>query len=241
MNDIISTTMMSPLMRRASIKFNPIEHQLLGERIMNEVVFAAGFGQMPKSTIELVIIDFLRRLPAFKDKSSFEWSILLGISETKVNNLIYNAALRYGPIDNIPEDLLLLKYVCLAKYNGDDVQMLIEDKYDRMCIMKQIKELNEIVDTSFNKEIIRIKRDTLVKILERCYLKTDEDKEKLLNGLDPKVRKMLKEDDTYLLDKLLKKFLEGVAKGLGSKLVDLLVPGASFVSLISNIFTSIIK
>lgn len=241
MNDVIS--MGSPLMRRASIKFTPTEYQILGDRIITEVVFAAGFGQVSKSTIDLILIDFLRRLPAFKDNSLFEWSVLLGISETKVNNLLYNAALRYGPIDAIPEDLLLLKYVCLAKYDGNAVQMLIEDKYDRMCIMKQIKGLKEIVDTSFNKEIISIKRETLLKLLERCYFKSEEDKERLLNGLDPKVRSMLAEEEPPLVDirKLLSKFLEALAEGAGKNIADLLFPGASIISLISMILTSLIK
>lgn len=139
-----------------------------------------GFGSMNKNDFEVWIFNYLLRND-LNAQSNYDISVELGIPESKVKRLRYEASLKYGnPKDKTQYNkafLSLLDNVNLKKGSGNIIQFAVEDIQLRKYLDSILKKKGFFSDTSFNTEIVSITIDDLVVLLEETC--TQEDKERI--------------------------------------------------------------
>lgn len=128
-----------------------------------------GFGSMNKNDFEVWIFNYLLRND-LNAQSNYDISVELGIPESKVKRLRYEASLKYGnPKDKTQYNkafLSLLDNVNLKKGSGNIIQFAVEDIQLRKYLDSILKKKGFFSDTSFNTEIVSITIDDLVVLLE---------------------------------------------------------------------------
>jgi hypothetical protein len=194
------------------------DKEKFAEEFMNRYA-QRGFGSMNKSDFEILIFDLLRKYGDLKDKTQFEISIDLQISDSKVRRLSYESDLKYGQFTAEDIKIKFFKIVEQSKLRKDldKIEFVIENKFIRSSISAQLKRMGHYADSSFNAEIIRIHFESFIDLLEHYF--SDE----LIEEIVKECKELVKEKDpnqiTFKL--LLRKYLEGVASTAGKKTVDL--------------------
>lgn len=195
----------------------------LGEAIAEKYFGSRGFSAMNKKDIELLVFAIIRTSEAYRDMSNFDLSVKLGLPETRIKNLDYEARLAY-PKYWEDKKMLLLEYISKASYDKttEKFRFIIENKFDRLYLESKAKKMGELVDTSFNTEIVVISKEALVNLLVSVYGSDDNDVNALCRDLGDQAR--LYEDASGKLDvkRVFSKFVEGVAEGVGESLVKIL-------------------
>ena len=173
-----------------------------------------GFGTMNKTDFEVWIFHKWITDPQNVNKSNYEISRELRLSEAKVKKLRYEADLRY--IDKVTfeaerqSQLEKLFNNAFFDYSSDRIMFSVEDVALRQYIDHCLKEENRFSNTSFNREIISLSIDNFEILLR----KTDPDNSKMERLMED-ARDKLK-DEKITFKGLLKKFAEGFAEGAGS-------------------------
>ena len=137
-----------------------------------------GFGSMNKNDFEVWIFNYLLQND-FNAKTNFDISIELGIPESKVKRLRYEASLKYGDPKNTAQYnkafLSLLNNVTLKKGSDKIIQFAVEDLQLRKYLDSILKKKGLFSDTSFNTEVITITIGDLAVLLdETCTQKEKE-------------------------------------------------------------------
>lgn len=217
---------------------NTLEN-IIGTAIVSNYLKGRGFGTMTKNDFEILIFNSLLESGSFVGKTNFDISNELHIPESKVQRLMYEAQLVYGK-NNQEVYAKLFYYLMSLSYDDNKkmYQIIVENKYDRLSIMNEIKKGHQIVDISFNSEIISFKEKSLKDLISKAFFENDSEKQKLVEEIK-KQKKELNYDD------ILQKFLEGLAQGLGSNLgknaITLFLSDFNPVGCIANIVKSFFK
>lgn len=135
-----------------------------------DVYFDKGFGVMNKTEIETLLYDVLRKNKLLTG-SCFDDSFALKIPEAKARKLIYESQIKYSGRDHDQHYAYLRKSVgeCLMhahiSKNKKEVRFAIEDKYLRVALNAKLREHHFFADTSFNKDIVSLDKETFTKMI----------------------------------------------------------------------------
>lgn len=134
-----------------------------------EHYLSGSFGSMSKSETEILIFHLLSK--HFEISSNYEISNLLKISETKVKNLTLNAHLRYGRNNKDILKKIMLRICDTLDVNFDEnigeIKISVENPVEKRELVNEIKKLGSYADFSFNNEILKIKINFFLKLLNR--------------------------------------------------------------------------
>lgn len=134
-----------------------------------EHYLSGSFGSMSKSETEILIFHLLSK--HFEISSNYEISNLLKISETKVKNLTLNAHLRYGRSNKDILKKIMLRICDTLDVNFDEnigeIKISVENPVEKRELVNEIKKLGSYADFSFNNEILKIKINVFLKLLNR--------------------------------------------------------------------------
>lgn len=134
-----------------------------------EHYLSGSFGSMSKSETEILIFHLLSK--HFEISSNYEISNLLKISETKVKNLTLNAHLRYGQSNKDILKKIMLRICDTLDVNFDEnigeIKISLENPVEKRELVNEIKKLGSYADFSFNNEILKIKINVFLKLLNR--------------------------------------------------------------------------
>ena len=134
-----------------------------------EHYLSGSFGSMSKSETEILIFHLLSK--HFEISSNYEISNFLKISETKVKNLTLNAHLRYGQNNKDILKKIMLRICDTLDVNFDEnigeIKISVENPVEKRELVNEIKKLGSYADFSFNNEILKIKINVFLKLLNR--------------------------------------------------------------------------
>ncbi|EAT98794.1 MAG: hypothetical protein KH433_06315 [Campylobacter concisus] len=134
-----------------------------------EHYLSGSFGSMSKSETEILIFHLLSK--HFENSSNYEISNFLKISETKVKNLTLNAHLRYGQSNKDILKKIMLRICDTLDVNFDEnigeIKISVENPVEKRELVNEIKKLGSYADFSFNNEILKIKINFFLKLLNR--------------------------------------------------------------------------
>lgn len=134
-----------------------------------EHYLSGSFGSMSKSETEILIFHLLSK--HFENSSNYEISNFLKISETKVKNLTLNAHLRYGQSNKDILKKIMLRICDTLDVNFDEnigeIKISVENLVEKRELVNEIKKLGSYADFSFNNEILKIKINVFLKLLNR--------------------------------------------------------------------------
>ena len=134
-----------------------------------EHYLSGSFGSMSKSETEILIFHLLSK--HFEISSNYEISNFLKISETKVKNLTLNAHLRYGQSNKDILKKIMLRICDTLDVNFDEnigeIKFSVENPVEKRELVNEIKKLGSYADFSFNNEILKIKINVFLKLLNR--------------------------------------------------------------------------
>ena len=134
-----------------------------------EHYLSGSFGSMGKSETEILIFHLLSK--HFENSSNYEISNFLKISETKVKNLTLNAHLRYGQSNKDILKKIMLRICDTLDVNFDEnigeIKISVENPVEKRELVNEIKKLGSYADFSFNNEILKIKINFFLKLLNR--------------------------------------------------------------------------
>ena len=166
-------------------------HQTFSERILSEIQ-KMPFGSLPKIELELVILDALiRSLEPVDSYSNIEkhFSFLqknLKLTQTQLKNKILAAQLRFDSKSEIDVENYILASIVNEKYS-------IENNYIVITIFNPlINDLAKsyfetrgiILDTSFNKNLLKINLKGFIQFVFKLDRLTDSSKKELIEILN---------------------------------------------------------
>ena len=144
---------------------------------VRQAIISKGFGTLNKSDYESLLVFLLNKYDSsFSAQSTFQKSLLLKQPESKIRRLEYEGALKYGQHDIDAMRVQVKDYLenreCV--FDGDFVSFNIEDKFLYNFVSAYIKEQKHYVETSFNKDIITLSRDTFAQFIEDFLITAPE-------------------------------------------------------------------
>jgi hypothetical protein len=180
-----------------------------------------GFGSASKKDVELCVFRLLERHGNLAHKDNNTLSHEFQLTEAKVRNLRYEGKLRFPPKDKNYLEQEILCYLTKASFintGTGQIQFTVEDVYVQKSLNAKVKQLGGVPDTSFNREIVTLKKDHLVALAESLYsvqsAKDLETKLEQFEGKDDELKKTQTDFKNILLI-----FLKSTAKSLGSSAV----------------------
>ena len=151
------------------------------------------FGTMQKTDYESVLF-YVLMLNGFGDKTDFELSRLLKISEARVRNLRYKCSLEY-PIDEDYDKQLrniLAKATC--KWDGKRIQFSIPDKMLRLYTNNLLEADGNFTDSSFNSSIVSLTPMDMVDLMRKlCGEESNQHYEEIRKLVRNSTNRSLKE------------------------------------------------
>lgn len=120
--------------------------------------FGQGFGLVSKSEFELLLFYLLTKYGNIGKYTPFEMSFALGISETRVKNLMYASALRFSndKLAHIDNDLLALLNKSRFVADGKRIQFLVPDKFLQSYLNSKLSAIGGYADYSFNRDVVSV-------------------------------------------------------------------------------------
>lgn len=203
-----------------------------------------GLGSLTKKDAEILILHlFLKHTDAWR-KPLHELSLLLRMPEARLANHMYEMRLKY-PSDNesYVRDVLsaIFARVKFRSYEEKGTQLIefsVEDKFVRQRILADLREIGKFGDGSFNKEIMKIELDALVKVFERYLGKPDMLAMGTILSEAGKTKPLAKS----VFSGLFREFLKGAAGRAGEVSVDVAAAAATGgKSVVISLATAIAK
>jgi hypothetical protein len=182
------------------------------------------FGAMQKTEYETTLFHVLI-LNGYGDKTDFELSRLLRISEARIRNLRYKCSLEYPVDDEYDEQLRNLLGNAVYKWDGNRIQFCIPDQMLRLYTNNLLAEKNSFSDSSFNSSIVSVSPMDMMEILETlCDTKSLKGKTEF-DELCKSMKESLRSSEHKLPETTAEKLKEGVvafAKDMGGKISPML-------------------
>jgi len=170
-----------------------------------------GFGASSKRGTDLHLFHLLDRYGHLDKLDNAQVSHLLQITEARVKSYRYESKLRFPP----DEEKFLERRIlwCLARsefdYESKRIRFIVEDPYVRKDLAARSKRIGGVPDSSFNSEIVSLRIDQLVALIESLY--GDETGKTFKTGFD----KLAKEDTKIKFAEVRKAVVLGAAKAVG--------------------------
>lgn len=192
-----------------------------------------GFASMPKQELDIYLLHLLiEHGENIKNESGdinyHQLSLALKLSETKVKNLIYQINLKYNTQGN-QEGYFVVKLIELIDHSLFEVdkdkktiKFSVEDLYLKREFEYQISKIGGISDGSFNKNIIKLSKDTFDKLLKHLFDNNDnEEFYSYLKGKFPDKSELLDKiknaTTEHLTEKALDFFVDGITEVVKAK------------------------
>lgn len=151
------------------------------------------FGTLQKTDYESVLFQVLM-INGYGDKTDFELSRLLKISETRVRNLKYKCSLEYPINEDYEQQLRDILNNANYKFDGNRIQFCIPDKMLRLYINALLEADGNFTDSSFNSSIVSITPMDMVDLMIKlCGAEKNEDYEELRKHISNSTSQSLKE------------------------------------------------
>ena len=151
------------------------------------------FGTMQKTEYESVLFQVLM-LNGYGDKTDFELSRLLKISETRVRNLRYKCSLEYPIDEDYSEQLKGILMNANYKWDGNRIQFNIPDKMLRLYTNTLLEADGNFSDSSFNSSIVSLTPMDMVDLMKKlCGKESDSHYEELRKLISSSTSRSLKE------------------------------------------------
>ena len=135
-------------------------------------LFGSGFSVLGKKEVELAILALLEEAGALGTRTNHELSVALGITETRVRNLLHSARLRHGISDEdylrsrLPAMLTKMSAEVTKDKDGTErIRLVIEDALLQQALNARVKMAGGVPDTSFGKEITVVKLDVFTQVV----------------------------------------------------------------------------
>ncbi len=147
-----------------------------------------GFGSLPKREMEIYIFYLLKKNGAFNNMSNYDMANLLKISENRIKTLIADSSIKYECEDNevfhkkaLEEiaNIFFNKYKNKIDLTDDIITISLENPVLQRELNYAIKKIGYFSDTSFNKEIIKIKATVFIAVFYH-YIDDVRDKFEML-------------------------------------------------------------
>ncbi|EIL98261.1 hypothetical protein [Rhodanobacter thiooxydans] len=206
-----------------------------------------GLGSLTKKDAEILILHlFLTHTDAWQ-KPLHELSLLLRMPVARLANHMYEMRLKY-PGDNrsYVRDVLSalfarVKFRSYEEKGAQIVEFSVEDKFVRQRILADLRDIGKFGDGSFNKEILKIELDALVKVFERYLDRADMlAMNTVLSAAGKRGAKTSL--TTSIFSDLFREFLKGAAGRAGEISVDVAAAAATGgKSVVISLATAIAK
>lgn len=135
-------------------------------------LFGSGFSVLGKKEVELAVLALLEGAGALGTRTNHELSIALGITETRVRNLLHSARLRHGISDDdylrsrLPAMLTKMSAEVTKDKDGTErIRLVIEDALLQQALNARVKLAGGVPETSHSKEISVVKMDVFTKVV----------------------------------------------------------------------------
>jgi len=181
--------------------------------------FESGFGGMTKHDIDLLVYHLIsNKTDLLKDKSNYELSNLLMITETKVKNIQLESYLKYGSKDNV-RYLNKIKDEIEAgnikpELENDKIRFILDNSILKREFEYAIKSLGHVVDYSFNKDIISIKLPVFISVISDINKKNGDELESIIRT---ELKKQFRSDKKEL-EKIKGSNISDILKEYGKKI-----------------------
>ena len=198
-----------------SLKLSASQHKVFSEVFLEEYM-SRGHSNMSKREIDVLIFKILNNdIKAFKGLTNHLIAMKLRTTPSKVKNLKYESLLRFPPED---EDVFTEEYFRkrLVEYfesptfkirkNDGWIYIQIDDPIVQDALKAIARNNKEIIDGSFNSDIIKISNEGFIMVLKEL---TDEKKIKEVEKL---IKKACKKDGILTLNNLGDKAISGIIK-----------------------------
>lgn len=137
------------------------------------------FNSISKSDYDVAFFHLLME-NGYGDKTDFELSRLLKLTETKVKNLRYRCNLEYPEDDDYNAQLKEILNEATYKIEGNRIQFSIKDKILRSYANNLLEEDGNFADSSFNSSIVSLTPMDMVDLMKKlCGSESNKDYEKL--------------------------------------------------------------
>ena len=212
-----------------------------------------GFGSMNKNELEVLFFYLYKEYGDINGKSNFTLAKELKITESKVKKLSYEAELVYGNNDTDTLRGKFLDVISHAKIQkeNDTLRFAVEDKFLRSSIYEDLKQEGYYLDSSFNSEIVSIRKEPLIFLLDQYF--KEEQKQEIVDAYKAAIKKTKTADKekisfsgvmSMVLGKLLEKGAEKTLDFDYSQAFITLFAGinkvAMIIKVIGFIFTTIV-
>jgi len=135
-------------------------------------LFGSGFSVLGKKEVELAVLALLEGAGALGTRTNHELSVALGITETRVRNLLHSARLRHGISDEdylrsrLPAMLTKMSAEVTKDKDGTErIRLVIEDALLQQALNARVKMAGGVPETSHSKEISVVKLDVFTKVV----------------------------------------------------------------------------
>jgi len=130
-----------------------------------------GFGATSKRSTELLIFHLLEDLGSLSDEDNNNASHLLQITETRVKGYRYESKLRYAPSEDKYVERRIIWALARSDFdaNNQRIKFIVEDPYVRKTLNAQSKRIGGVPDTSFNTEIVTLRSEQLLALINHLF------------------------------------------------------------------------
>ena len=143
---------------------------------MLEAYMTPSFGALPKSEVELIMLNVLEKLGAISaEPELYELVAKLKITRSKARRFIYDRDLRRSTAEELDLRIKQLLKRPLIQKNGDLWVLEIENPLVADHLRARLQKLGHVSDGSFSPSIIKLGLDALVALLA-SYLNKEEQK-----------------------------------------------------------------
>lgn len=184
------------------------------------------FNSISKSDYDVAFFQVLME-NGYRDKTDFELSRLLKLTETKIRNLRYKCKLEYPIEDNYETQLKEILQKATYKVDGNKIQFSIKDKMLRSYVNDLLEADGNFTDSSFNSSIVKLTPMDLVDLMKKlCGNKSNQDFENVRKLVQKSMHASLKEFPKSNSEKIKEgaiSFIKDVAGKVAPRFSDLLV------------------
>jgi NAD+--asparagine ADP-ribosyltransferase len=193
-----------------------------------------GMGTMSKREIDILVMHLLTKYSDIGEKSNYDLSIFLQLSESRIKSLRYEAKLKYPPDEKKYVEKEFLTVLARSQFDTDKKKIIfvIEDTYLRHAINGRLKAKGMFADTSFNSELVKVDVTSLETIIREMYGNDVGDKYK--EALNTLLEKEKKDEQELSFKKLKNDFITSAVKSLGGTLGG--AAGATFLAYLKTLF-----
>ena len=188
------------------------------------------FGTMQKTEYESALFHVLM-LNGYGDKTDFELSCLLKISETRVRNLRYKCSLEYPVDEDYDKQLRKILTEATYKWDGNRIQFCIPDKMLRLYTNNLLEAEGNFADSSFNSSIVSLTPMDMVDLMKKlCGKESNQDYEeirKLVRNSTARSLKDLPKSKSEMIRDEAIAFVKDVASKVAPRFSDILVDSIS--------------